>query len=201
MELEITEKVLLYGFGLAVIMGALVNKTNFCTMGAVSDLVNMGDKSRLRAWLFAIVVAIIGLIIMEYQGLVVLDPMRPPYRSAMFDWSRYILGGLIFGVGMTLGSGCGNKTLIRIGGGNIKSIFVLLFTAIFAYLMTKTDLYGVVFYSWMNPIAIDLATSGIAGQDQGSGKTQAQCSPSRYPGKHSAGKNPGRHGGKKPGYR
>jgi len=168
MELEITQKVLLYGFGLAVIMGAIVNKTNFCTMGAVSDLVNMGDKSRLRAWLFATTVAIIGLIIMEYQGLVVLDPMRPPYRSALFDWSRYILGGLIFGVGMTLGSGCGNKTLIRIGGGNIKSIFVLFFTAVFAYLMTKTDLYGVVFYSWMNPIAIDLATSGISGQDLGS---------------------------------
>jgi len=73
----------------------------------------------------------------------------------------------MFGVGMTLGSGCGNKTLIRIGGGNIKSIFVLVIAAIFAYLMTKTDFYGVVFYSWMNPIAIDLAVSGIPGQDLG----------------------------------
>ena len=168
MELEITQKVLLYGFVLAVVMGVVVNKTNFCTMGAVSDMVNMGDKSRFRAWLFAIVISIIGVIVMEYMGLVELDPMRPPYRAAVFDWSRYILGGLMFGVGMTLGGGCGNKTLIRIGGGNIKSIFVLVIAAIFAYLMTKTDLYGVVFYSWMNPIAIDLAVSDIPGQDLGS---------------------------------
>ncbi len=167
MELEITQKVLLYGFALAVVLGAVVNKTNFCTMGAVSDMVNMGDNSRFRSWLFAIAVSIIGLIIMEYQGWVILDPMRPPYRAALFDWSRYILGGLIFGVGMTLGSGCGNKTLIRIGGGNIKSVVVLIFAAVFAYIMTKTDFYGVVFYSWMNPIAIDLATSGIMGQDLG----------------------------------
>ena len=30
-------------FIVAVILGAVVNKTNFCTMGAVSDMVNMGD--------------------------------------------------------------------------------------------------------------------------------------------------------------
>ena len=35
-------------------MGAVVNKTNFCTMGAVSDMVNMGDLGRMRAWLLAI---------------------------------------------------------------------------------------------------------------------------------------------------
>ena len=36
-------------FFVALIMGAMVNKTNFCTMGAVSDMVNMGDFSRFRA--------------------------------------------------------------------------------------------------------------------------------------------------------
>jgi hypothetical protein len=37
-------------FGIALIMGAVVNKTNFCTMGAVSDWVNMGDTGRMRSW-------------------------------------------------------------------------------------------------------------------------------------------------------
>ncbi len=41
-------------------------------------------------------------------------------------WPRYILGGIMFGVGMTLASGCGNRTLVRIGGGNIKSVLVLI---------------------------------------------------------------------------
>ena len=168
MELEIADKVFLGGFIAAIVMGAVVNKTNFCTMGAVSDMVNMGDKSRLRAWFFAIAVAIAGLIVLEMSGMVDTSSMRPPYRTATFDWLRYILGGVMFGIGMTLGSGCGNKTLVRIGGGNIKSVFVLVFAAIFAYLMTKTDFYGVVFYSWMNPIAIDLAKLGVTGQDLGS---------------------------------
>ena len=42
---------LLWGtFALALILGAVANKTNFCTMGAVSDWVNMGDTGRIRAW-------------------------------------------------------------------------------------------------------------------------------------------------------
>jgi len=47
-------------FIIALIMGAIVNKTNFCTMGAVSDLVNIGDSGRFRAWLLAIAMAVLG---------------------------------------------------------------------------------------------------------------------------------------------
>ena len=98
MDLTIHQQILLYGFLLAVVMGALVSKTNFCTMGAVSDWVNMGDTGRFRAWLFAIAIAMGGLIILESSGLVNLDAMdlkdlRPPYRMANFEWLRYILGG------------------------------------------------------------------------------------------------------------
>ena len=46
-----------------------------------------------------------------------------------------VLGGLMFGIGMTLASGCGNKTLIRIGGGNLKSIVVFAIIAVIAYFM------------------------------------------------------------------
>ncbi|MEJ2179732.1 MAG: YeeE/YedE family protein, partial [Gammaproteobacteria bacterium] len=131
-----------------------------------------GDTGRLRSWLFAIAIAMGGLIILESLSLVDLDSyelkdLRPPYRMANFEWLRYILGGVMFGIGMTLASGCGNKTLIRVGGGNIKSVLVLLVASFFAYLMAKTDFYGVVFYSWMNPLSIDLALYDIAGQDVG----------------------------------
>lgn len=172
MELTIHQEILMYAFILAIIMGALVNKTNFCTMGAVSDWVNMGDTGRFRAWLFAIAIAMGGLIILESSGLVNLDAyelkdLRPPYRMANFEWLRYILGGLMFGIGMTLASGCANKTLIRVGGGNLKSVVVLIVASFFAYLMAKTDFYGTVFYGWMSPLAVDLAKYGIGGQDVG----------------------------------
>jgi uncharacterized protein len=172
MELTIHQEILLYGFILAVIMGAFVNKTNFCTMGAVSDWVNMGDTGRMRSWLFAIAIAMGGLILLESLSLVDLDSyelkdLRPPYRMANFEWLRYILGGIMFGIGMTLASGCGNKTLIRIGGGNLKSVVVLVVASYFAYLMAKTDFYGVVFYTWMNPLSVDLSAHGMSGQDVG----------------------------------
>ncbi len=43
---------------------------------------------------------------------------------------------------MTLTSGCGNKTPVRPGGGNIKSLVVILSAGIVAYLMTDTGLTG-----------------------------------------------------------
>ncbi len=164
-ELEIADKVLLTVFVVASVMGATVNKTNFCTMGAVSDWVNMGDTGRLRAWILAMAVAVGGALLMQHLGWVDLDESRVPYRTPVFDWARFVLGGLTFGVGMTLASGCGNKNLIRIGGGNLKSVLVVIVLAVFAYLMTRTDFYGIVFYSWMNPVAFDLSLHGIESQE------------------------------------
>ena len=149
-------------FVISIILGFVVNKTNFCTMGAVSDMVNMNDYSRFRAWLLAIAVALIGVSIFEYMDMANVTDSFPPYRSNQLIWIENILGGFMFGVGMTFASGCGNKTLIRIGGGNIKSILVFLLIAIIAYYMTTPfpnsdkTLYSVLFYDWVNPLAISL---------------------------------------------
>jgi len=143
---------------LSIILGAVVNKTNFCTMGAVSDMVNMNDFNRFRAWVLAIAVATIGVSLLEYTGLVDASSSFPPYRGHRLIYIENILGGVLFGIGMTLASGCGNKTLIRIGGGNIKSIIVFLVIAIVAYYMTNPfpdsdkTLYSTLFYNWTNPL-------------------------------------------------
>ncbi len=165
------QSVLLWSsFAIALVMGLVANKTNFCTMGAVSDLVNMGDTGRLRAWFFAIAVAILGVVILESQGLVAADSAFPPYRGSQLIWAENLLGGLMFGFGMTLASGCGNKTLVRIGGGNLKSIMVLLIIGVIAYFMinpfpgSDKTLMSVLFYDWIRPLAINLKT----GQDLGS---------------------------------
>jgi hypothetical protein len=156
-------------FIIALIMGAVVNKSNFCTMGAVSDWVNMGDKGRFRAWVLAIAVSLIGVIVLEAMGMITANGTFPPYRGGQLVWIENLLGGLLFGIGMTLASGCGNKTLIRIGGGNIKSIMVLLIISVIAYFMVNPfpgsdqTLYSVLFYGWTNPLSIDLG----AAQDLG----------------------------------
>ena len=151
-------------FVIALIMGAVVNKTNFCTMGAVSDMVNMGDYGRFRAWLLAIAVAMLGVTGLEYLGMVEVNDTFPPYRSGQLVFGENILGGLMFGIGMTFASGCGNKTLIRIGGGNLKSILVFIIIALIAWYMinpfpgSDQTLFSILFYDWIRPISADLGS-------------------------------------------
>ena len=122
-------------FALAFIFGAVGNKTHFCTMGAVSDWVNMGDLARMRMWLLAIAVAVLGASALQLGGVVELS--KSIYPGPNFTWLSYIVGGFLFGVGMTLGSGCGSKTLIRVGAGNLKSLIVYVFLGIAAYMTLR----------------------------------------------------------------
>ncbi|MEJ2106440.1 MAG: YeeE/YedE thiosulfate transporter family protein [Acidiferrobacteraceae bacterium] len=170
MHLTTHHEVLLIVFLTAVVLGAVANKTNFCTMGAVSDWVNMGDTGRLRAWIFAIAIAMAGVLLLESTGVIKIpigSGTFPPYRTPNFAWLRYVLGGFLFGIGMTLGSGCGNKTLIRVGAGNIKSLVVLVFAAAVAYAMLWTDFFGLYIFPAVQATTIDLARHGIDSQQLG----------------------------------
>ena len=150
---HIASVVALGGFILGCVFGAVANRTNFCTMGAVSDIVNMGSWGRMRMWLLAIAVAIMGTHALQLAGLI--DLTKSIYVRPNFTWLSYILGGFLFGVGMTLGSGCGSKTLVRLGGGSLKSVVVFVFFGIAAY-MTLKGLFGIWRTSFIDPVAIDL---------------------------------------------
>jgi len=134
-------------------LGFIASKTNFCTMGAVSDVVNMGSWGRMRAWFLAIAVAIIGTNLLAYTGL--LDLSKTIYTGASFPILIFIVGGLTFGVGMTLASGCGNKTLVRIGGGNLKSLVVFVFMG-FAAIATLKGIFGAFRVNFLSPSALTM---------------------------------------------
>jgi uncharacterized membrane protein YedE/YeeE len=122
----------------------------------------------MRAWVFSMAVALAGVVVLEATGTVNFAETFPPYRTASFAWLRYIVGGLMFGVGMTLASGCGNRTLVRIGGGNVKSLTVLVAASVSAYFMLWTPLYETAFLPWIRATTIDLASHGIPTQELGS---------------------------------
>jgi hypothetical protein len=145
-------------FALAFVFGAVGNRTQFCTMGAVSDWVAMGDLTRMRMWLLAIAVALLGASALHLAGLV--DLSKSIYPSPNFTWLSHLVGGFLFGVGMTLGSGCGSKTLIRVGAGNLKSLVVYVFLGIAAY-MTLRGILGAFRVGVLEKAAIALP----AGQD------------------------------------
>jgi len=150
------------GFVLAFVFGAVANRTNFCTMGAVSDVVNMGSWGRMRMWLLAIAVAILGTQALQASGAI--DITKAIYVRPNFTWLSYILGGFLFGIGMTLGSGCGSKTLVRLGAGSLKSLVVFICLGIAAYMSLK-GLFAVWRTQWIDPVATDLAAHGLARQD------------------------------------
>jgi len=134
-----TRSVAWLGFILAFIFGYVGNKTHFCTMGAVSDIVNMNHWDRMRAWMLAIAIAIIGTSLLVYGGQI--DVSKTIYTGSNFYWLAALVGGLTFGVGMTLAGGCGQRTLVRLGGGNLKSIVVFIFMG-YAALVTLSGIFG-----------------------------------------------------------
>ena len=164
MEWEPVYKVAMLSFLIAMVFGAVVNKTNFCTMGAVSDWVNMGSKDRLRAWLLAIGIAILATQAMQFKGII--DVSEAIYLTPNFGWLGYLLGGFVFGIGMTLASGCGQRTLVRVGGGNLKSLVVMILLGLTAY-MTMRGLLALVRVNFIEVTNIDLASKNIV--DQGIG--------------------------------
>ncbi len=158
MEMELPSAALIawLGFALGAVFGYVGNKTNFCTMGAVSDIVHMGDWTRMRMWLLAIAVAMLGVWAMQTQGIV--DTHKSLYASPNLMWLSNLVGGLLFGVGMTLASGCTSKTLIRIGGGNLKSVIVFVVLAISAYVTLK-GLFGVWRVNTLDTVSMRLSTT------------------------------------------
>jgi uncharacterized protein len=158
------------GFACALAFGWVAARTNFCTMGALSDIVNMGHWGRMRMWLLAIAVAIAGSAALAWFGQV--DLARAIARRPVLPWLSLLLGGAVFGVGMTLAGGCANKNLLRLGGGSVRSLVVLVFLAIAAY-MTLKGLFGAWRARWLDPVSIDLGARGWT--DQGLGTLLARA--------------------------
>jgi uncharacterized membrane protein YedE/YeeE len=140
----------------AFVFGFIVQRTHFCTMGAISDIVNMGDWTRMRMWAMAVGVAIIGFYGMAWLGWI--DPLQTIYTGGRVVWLSALVGGWLFGLGMVLASGCGSKTLVRIGGGSLKSLVVFIVMGVAAY-ATLRGLTAVVRVNTVDTVAFNLTGS------------------------------------------
>lgn len=152
----LTQLALAAAFVLAMVFGAVARATRFCTMGAISDVVHLGDWTRVRQWAAAGGVALIGFSLLAFAGLV--DPGRTLYASPQWLWLSALSGGLLFGVGMVLSSGCGNKALVRLGGGSLKALMVLLVMGISAFATLK-GITAVLRVATVDAVHLDFATN------------------------------------------
>lgn len=160
MALSQSQQAALAAFVIAALFGALAQRARFCGVGALSDWLHFGDTARLRAWLLAIGVAILGLQALRLVGSLELDDSA--YLGARIAWLAHLLGGVLFGVGMTLASGCVQRNLVLAGGGNLKSVVVLAALAAGAYLAQHGPLAAAA--RALSGASIDLATYGLSSQ-------------------------------------
>ena len=153
-ELAALTKEVLGAFFLGgLLLGIITQRTHFCTMGAISDVVHMGDWTRVRQWVSAIGVAMIGFAALSDLGLI--NPAKTLYASSRLMWLSTLVGGLMFGYGMVIASGCGNKTLVRIGGGNLKSVVVFVVMGVSAFATLK-GITAVLRSSTVDTVFIDI---------------------------------------------
>jgi uncharacterized membrane protein YedE/YeeE len=160
-DIPVTTLVGTLGLFAGVVFGATVQRTSFCAMGAISDMVNLQDYRRFRAWMLAVAVATASSQALHLAHIV--DLSRSMYLTPSLGWLGAVIGGGMFGFGMTLAGGCGSKTLVRLGSGNLKSLVVALVLGVSAY-MTVRGLVAVARTAIIEPTNVDLTRAGLQSQ-------------------------------------
>ncbi|RLJ40906.1 hypothetical protein BCF46_3477 [Litoreibacter meonggei] len=123
----------LVGFAGGAVLGLAARLGRFCTLGAIEDFLYQGSSIRLRMWILAIAVAGIGSFILVSIGY--LDLSQTIYHVAPWSPAASVIGGLLFGYGMSLAGNCGFGALARFGGGDLRSFVIVLVMGISAYVM------------------------------------------------------------------
>ena len=150
-----TQAVLWGGLFVGLALGAVAQATRFCTMGALADWFSFGGTGRLMMWVLAVAVAALGtLVIVDLQWL---DATRTLPWSPRFVGLSYAVGGLLFGYGMVLASGCPQRNLVRLGAGSLKALVTLLVAAIAAQ-MTLRGVLAEARTRWLDAASTTLNT-------------------------------------------
>ena len=116
---------------LGLAAGWLIERTHFCTMGAISDAYLFGSWRRLRAWGLAIATAVLLTQLSAATGLVPLAESF--YLAPRIEPLGLFVGGLLFGLGMVMAGGCASRNLVRLGAGSLKALVVVLVLGLAAY--------------------------------------------------------------------
>ncbi len=123
--------VAIVGFAGGGLLGLAARLGRFCTLGAIEDYLYQGSDTRLRMWALAIGLAGVLSFLAALIGL--LDPGQTIYQQEPFSPLAHIVGGLLFGYGMSLAGNCGFGALARAGGGDLRSFVIVLVMGIAAY--------------------------------------------------------------------
>ena len=106
-------------FGL--IIGIIMQRTRFCFVRAFREPFMTGDGGASKAVALAVIISVIGFSILKWSDM-------KDWEAQVFAgfWFGSLVGGIIFGIGMSLTGGCASGTLWRAGEGHIKLWIALI---------------------------------------------------------------------------
>jgi len=117
-----------------VVIGLFMQRTRFCFVRAFREPFMTGNGDATKAVAIAVIIAATGFTILKWTDL---REWETQVSSAF--WMGSLLGGFIFGVGMSMSGGCATGSLWRAGEGHTK-----LWVAVIAF-----GLSGSLFRGWL----------------------------------------------------
>lgn len=121
----------LIGLATGMVLGLAARMGNFCTLGAIESAIYGDDQRRLRMWGVVLGTAILSTHLLAADGQI--DLGATIYHSVAWNPLASVLGGTLFGYGMALAGNCGFGALARFGGGDLRSLVVVMVMAVFGY--------------------------------------------------------------------
>ncbi|NUB45749.1 YeeE/YedE family protein [Fertoebacter nigrum] len=122
----------LVGLAGGLVLGLAARLGDFCTLGALESAAYGEDQTRLRLWGVVLAVAILATQGGAMAGLI--DLSGTFYHALQWSPLGSIVGGLVFGYGMALAGNCGFGALVRFGGGDMRSLVVVVVMGIFGFI-------------------------------------------------------------------
>lgn len=130
-----------------LMLGLAARLGRFCTMGAIEDLLYGGSSRRMRMWILAIGLSVLGSFGLMQAGL--FDVRDTYYLSIRWMPVASVLGGLMFGYGMALAGNCGYGCIARLGGGDMRAFVIVLVLGVSAW----TTLSGP--FAWLRNLTFE----------------------------------------------
>ncbi len=144
----ITKLWVLTAIPVGFLFGFFLQKGDLCGSSAFSETIMMRDPRKMIGLWILIVVAMLGFAGLDLLGWVKLSPKPLLYLN-------YIIGGVIFGVGMVFAGGCISGCLYKGAAGNLNSIVAILGIPVGVMMVEFGPLNGM--HLWMKKHVVALA--------------------------------------------
>lgn len=144
----------LAGLLIGTIMGLTARWNHFCTLSALERHWYGDDSNGLRSWVLAAATALLTTQLLLAAGVIELNDSF--YLGSDLSILGAVAGGFLFGIGMALVGTCGFGALVRLGGGSMRSLIIVIAIGL-AALTAQRGILGRLRHAYIEPLSIDLS--------------------------------------------